>query len=224
MPNPVAWDWSFAARTLPKILGSLGTTLWVTVLSGVLAVAVGLVLTALAEAGSFVSRAGVRVLVELLRGCPLPIQLYFAFYGLPEYGIVWSGFTTGVVVLGLHYGAYVSEVFRGAIADVRRAHLLTCDALGLGIVARWRRIIVPLVFKFGTAPVGSYMITIYKQTAYLFIIGVPVIMSTAKLEGSKHFRYIEAYTIVGAIYLVVALSATAIVRRVECRGASSFGT
>nr|WP_231838608.1 amino acid ABC transporter permease [Bordetella avium] len=99
--------------------------------SAFLAVAVGLVVCLCRLSKSAVLSRAARFYIEVIRGTPLLLQLFYIYYGLPEMGVVIGGFTAGVLGLTLNFGAYLAELFRSGIQSVDSGQYEAARALGL---------------------------------------------------------------------------------------------
>ena len=211
------WDWRFAASVLPQLVAALRITVLATILGSILALSIGL-LFAIARRSRLplVSTATVGV-VEFVRSTPLLIQIYFLFYVMPRFGLRLSPLTTGVLVLGLHYGAYTAEVYRAGIDAVPRGQWEAAAALNLGARRTFLRIILPQALPPIVPTLGNYVIAMFKETPLLSTITVVEMLYAAKDIGSETFRYLEPFTLVGALFLAVSLVAAGLVRVVERR-------
>lgn len=209
------WSWTIVEDILPALLGSLALTVWVTVLGSALAWMLGMVLAGMRlSRTSVLARFGVQV-AHFVRGTPFLVQLFFVFYVFPYAGITLTPFVTGVVVLGIYYGAYASDTFMASIKAIPQPLLESCLALNLTTRRAWRRIIVPLAFRASLPGLMNYVILCFKETALLVAIGLPILLGQAQELGYTNFRYLEAYTLVGVIYLVLSYPAALLVRRLE---------
>jgi polar amino acid transport system permease protein len=213
------FDWRFAWAILPRLLDALTVTIE--------AVAFGTIIALLLGAGWAIARRSPRAFVrvpaywavELVRGTPLLIQLYILYFVLPSAGLTLSPLATGTVGLGLHYSAYVAEVFRAGIEAVPRGQWDASLALGFSRAHTWRAVILPQALARSVPALGNYVIAMFKDTPLLAAITVSELLKTAKLIGATHFRYLEPLTMVGALFLVVSLVAARLVRLVEQRHA-----
>jgi polar amino acid transport system permease protein len=211
------WDWHYAWSILPALLRGVWETLLVTLASGALALVLGMLI---AVAGWFAPRPVtivIRGFVELTRGLPILVLLFFTFYALPQYGLTLPPYGTGVLVLGVVYGTYCSEVYRGGIVNLPQSTWDACAALNLPRRTTWTRVILPLAVRNSIGALGTYIIVIYKQTALLVAIGVPVLLTTAQTAGYASYRYLEPFTLAGALYLLLNLPSMWMVRILERR-------
>ncbi len=211
------WDWAFAAAVLPRLVDALGVTVLATLLGSALALAAGLLFAALLRSPLRLVALPARALIEFVRSTPLLIQIYVLFYVMPNVGVRLSPLTTGVLALGLHYGAYTAEVYRAGIDAVPRGQWEAAAALNLGPRRTFFRIILPQALPPIVPALGNYVIAMFKDTPLLSTITVVEMLYTAKDIGSETFRYLEPFTLVGVLFLAVSLAAAAGVRFVERR-------
>jgi polar amino acid transport system permease protein len=153
--------------------------------------------------------------VELIRSTPLLIQIFFLFFVLPSFGIVLDAFTAGVLALGVHYGAYCSEVYRAGLEGVPRGQWEAATALNLSPWSTYKDIIIPQAIPPVVPALGNYLVALFKETPLLSAIAVLELMQTAKILGSENFRYTEPMTLVGAFFLAMSLVSAALIRAVE---------
>ena len=123
----------------------------------------------------------------------------------------------GIIALGLHYGAYYSEVFRGGIESVPRAQWEATTALNLGRARTFFRIILPQALVPVVPAIGNYLIALFKETPILSAIAVAELMQAAKVIGADTFRYTEPITLVGLFFLAMSLISAQGVRWLEGR-------
>jgi polar amino acid transport system permease protein len=216
------WDWDYAWEVLPGIVGEgLLVTLRVTVLASLVAYALGLVLALLRRSPLAVVRWIVWGFVEFIRSTPLIVQVFFAFFVLPNIGIKFDPEPTGVIVIGLHYACYTAEVYRAGIDAVPKGQWEAATALSLPRGRTWFAVILPQAIPRVLPALGNYSISLLKETPILLTIGVLDIVGAAYQEGSAAFRYPEPITIAGVLFLVLSYSASLLVRRLERRVARS---
>jgi polar amino acid transport system permease protein len=213
----MTWDWSFFWDNLPTLLDALKTTVLATVLGSLVAIVLGLVLAILRRSDVRPVRGATKAVIEFVRSTPLLVQLYFLFFVLPSLGITLSALTTGVIGLGLHYAAYMSEVYRAGIDGVPKGQWEACTALSLPRARQWTGVILPQAIPRVLPALGNYVIAMFKDTPLLSAITVTEMLFTAKAIGSESFRYLEPITTVGLLFLVVSLLAAIPIRMLERR-------
>ena len=122
---------------------------------------------------------------------------------------------TGVLALGLHYGAYCSEVYRAGLSNVPKGQWEASIALNLSSWTTFKDVILPQAIPPVVPALGNYLVALFKETPLLSVIAVLELMQTAKILGSETFRYVEPITLVGLFFLVFSLISAALIRRVE---------
>lgn len=209
------WQWPFTFEVLPIVLAACKYTILATVAGFAIALVLGLVLALLRAVRHPAVRWPVGLLIEFVRGTPVLVQIYFIYFVLPNFGIVLPALLTGIMVLGLHYGTYVSEVYRGGLASVGRAQWEAATALNLGPRRTFFGIILPQALPPIVPALGNYLITLFKETPLLSAIAVTEMLQTAKNIGSETFRYTEPITIIGLIFLALSLISAFAIRWAE---------
>ena len=210
-------DWQFAVDILPQLLRAMVVTIEATIVGFSVAVAIGLIL-ALARRSSFWLLARpASIIVEFLRTTPLLAQLFFLFYVLPRYGVRMPAFAVGVIGLGLHYGAYTSEVFRAGIEAISRGQWEAATALNFSHRHTWTRIILPQAIPPMIPALGNYFIAMFKETPLLSAITVVEMFQQAKIISSQTFRPLEPFTLVGVLFFLLSYPSATFIRKLEVR-------
>ena len=215
MPQQV-WDWNYAFSILPALLEGLGLTLLATVLGSIVAMILGLLLAVL-QRGPLPLAVAVRGFVEFVRSTPLLVQIFFLFFVLPQFGIVLSALTVGVIALGVHYACYTSEVYRAGIEAVPRGQWEAATALSLPRSRVWAGVVLPQAIPRVVPALGNYVISMFKEVPLLTAIGLLDVVGRAQEAGDTYFRYVEPYTIAGLLFLLLSYPASLLVRRLERR-------
>ena len=211
------WDNNFAISVFPLLLEGLGVTVQITLLGTLLAAVLGLLFAVLRRLAIPVLSPVVSFLVVFVRGTPLLVQAYCAFFVLPAYGVSFDALTTGVVVIGINYSAYMAEVYRSGIQGVPKGQWEAATALSLPGARTWGRIILPQAIRTVVPMLGNYLIQMFKDSAVLSAITVVELMATAQAIGSSNFRYLEPLTMAALLFLAVSYPASRLVNRLERR-------
>ena len=201
----MSWDWSYAAQILPDLLWGVWVTVVVTTACSAIALTGGLAIAVIGSTCGPAGRLCVRVMIELFRGVPILVLLYFGFYALPQIGVTLAPAAIGILVLGVVYAAYCSEVYRGALMTIPPGIHDACVALSLPTRVIWLRVLLPLAIQKSMPALINYVLVLYRQSAFLFAIGVPVLLARAQIAGYQSFRYLEPYTLAGLLYLLLNL-------------------
>ena len=211
------WNWDYAIKIFPEIFAALKITVTATFVGFALAMLLGLVLAISRRSSVKTVAYGSKGLIEFIRNTPLLVQLYFIIYVLPEVGIYLSPLSAGIIGLGIHYSTYLSEVYRSGIEAVPQGQWEAAKALNFSPWQVWSKIIIPQGLPPVIPVLGNYLITMFKETPLLSAITLVEILQTAKIIGSHSFRYLEAFTIVGILFLILSYPSSVMVRRLEMR-------
>lgn len=211
------FDYSFAWSILPELFLGLLVTLQVVVLGFLLAVLVGLVL-AIAQRSkrTWLFRLSSGYL-SFFRHTPLMVQLYVLFFAFPLAGITLPAISTGVIGLGLYYGAYIAEAYRGAIEGVPEGQWEAARALDFDTVTTWQRIILPQALRPMLPILGNYLIGMFKETPLLAVITIPELFQAAKQIAGMTYRYNEPYTVMALMFLAISVPTSLLFKLLERR-------
>jgi polar amino acid transport system permease protein len=211
----IAWKWDFTWDILPRLVVATGNTLMAAGGGYAVALVLGLVFALAQRTPLRILTLVTREVVEFIRSTPLLLQVFFIYYVGPQFGLRLSPWTAGLIAIGLHYAAYMSEVYRGGIESVPRGQWEAAKAINLSTPQTYRRIVIPQALPPALAGMGNYLVGIFKDTPMLSVIGVTELMHTANSIGAEHYRYLEPYTLVGLIFLAISLPTAWLIRRFE---------
>ncbi len=211
------WDNDFVISIMPQLLRGFWLTIQITLFGFLISLAVGLLVAILRYLRIPVISHLASFYVSFVRGTPLLVQAYIAYFVLPYAGLAFDPLPTGIVVLGLNYSAYTAEVYRSGIEQLPRGQWEAGKALGLPRGRMWLRIVVPQAIRPIIPVLGNYLIMMFKDSAILSSITLLELMGTAMQIGSNYYRYLEPITIAGLLYLVVSFSCSMLIRRLEHR-------
>jgi len=209
------WKLDFTWEILPRLAAAAGNTMLAAGGGYLVAVVLGLVFALAQRTPSRPLTFVVRELVEFIRSTPLLLQIFFIYYVGPQFGLRLSPWAAGLIAIGLHYAAYLSEVYRGGIENVPKGQWEAAKAINLSTAKTYRRIVIPQALPPALAGMGNYLVGIFKDTPMLSVIGVAELMHAANSIGAENFRYLEPYTIVGLIFLAISLPTAWLIRRFE---------
>ena len=209
------WRWDFAIEILPQMLLATLNTILAAGIGYAIAAIVGLLFLLGQRTPIKIVNMINREIVEFIRSTPLLIQLFFVYFVLPQFGITLSAWVCGMITIGLHFGTYLSEVYRGALEGVPKTQWEACRALNFTTFYTYRRIVLPQAFPIAIPGMGNYLVGIFKDTPLLSTIGVAELFHAATAVGGYHYRYLEPYTIVGLIFLSLLIPASMWIIKIE---------
>jgi polar amino acid transport system permease protein len=208
-PKPYAEIMSF-------LWDGLGKTFEVTLLSIACALVVGLI-TGVGRISKIpiINRIAT-VYVEIIRGIPLLVQIFYIYYALGKIIQVPDIFAA-VIAMTICYGAYLGEIFRAGIQSIHKGQMEAAIALGLTRSQALSRIILPQTFRVVLPPLGNEFIALLKDSSLVSILAVSDLLRRGREYASKSFNYFEAFTVVALVYLVLTLFLSKMVALMEYR-------
>lgn len=208
-------DWAFAWSILPILLRGMQVTIAATLLGFAVSAVFGLVLAALKGARSRAIAWSAHALAEFVRDTPLLAQLFFLYYVLPDYGLLLPAFATGALALGIQYSAYMAEVYRAGLESVRRGQLEAARALDIAPLRTFAVIVLPQAIPRIIPALGNYLVSIMKDVPVLSAVTVLELLGVARIIGDRSFNYVVPLSMVGVLYLILTLVASAGVRYLD---------
>ena len=153
----------------------------------------------------------------LFRGIPVLVLLFLLFFGLPGLGLRVPPFLSVVLTLGLVSGAYLAEIFRGAMNAVSREETLAAEAMGMTRTQGFRYSLRPQMFRFSIPGMINEFTAILKYTPFAYTVGIPEIMKRAMSLTPVILRGLEVYLAVGIVYFVIYKACLVIFSNLEKR-------
>lgn len=199
---------------IDQLMDGLKITLLVFILTLIFSIPIGVIVAILRVKGNKLAKRIIDLYILIMRGTPLLLQIIFIFFGLPLVGIRFGRFTVAIVAFVLNYGAYFAEIFRSGIEGVDEGQLEACEMLGLSEFDIYIRIILPQAFKKVIPPVGNEVISLIKDTALVYIVGLQDILMVGKIATNREASLFPL-VIVGALYLILVMVLTHIFKKVE---------
>jgi polar amino acid transport system permease protein len=201
----------------PDLWAGLQLTVLLTITGMALAMVIGLAL-ALVRLNRRRWLSGPAVLfVEIIRGSPLLLQLFYIFYVFPFFGLRLPPITAGILGLGINYGAYLSEVFRAGIEAVDHGQWEAARALGMRPRVYMPKVVLPQALRIVVPPVGNYFISLFKDTALVSTISIGELLFRGQLLAAENFKYLQIYSFIFVLYLMISYPASRGVAAVERR-------
>lgn len=160
--------------------------------------------------------------IRLFQGTPLLLQLFLVFFGADMLGFGLGPYVSAILGLSLNAGAFLGEIWRGALQAVPRGQQEAARALGLHYVPRMLRVVMPQALRVATAPTVGFLVNLIKSTSLAAIIGFVELTRAGQMVNNATFRPFTIFGIVAAIYFLLCWPLTLASRRLECRLASAY--
>lgn len=224
------FDVSLVFSSIPELLEKLPITLELALLAMVLALVIGLIMAIIKMKNIKVLTQIVNIIISMLRGTPVIVQLYVAFFGIPMIFTAinnsWGtdlavvdipGFVYAMIALGLNQAAFMAEIIRSALQSVNSGQIEAASALGMTYGQALRRIIIPEAFEVALPTLGNSLISIIKGTSLAFTCAVVEITAQGKIIGGRTYRYFEVYVSLSIIYWVITIIIEQLIKFIEKR-------
>jgi len=203
----------------PLIVG-LWVTLKISVISLFFAVIIGLVAGLMRISNNPVTKNLSFLYVEIIRGTPLLVQIFIVYFFL---GTIFDleRFTAGVVALSVFTGAYIAEIIRSGIQSIPPGQMEAARSLGMNYPKAMAYVILPQAFKRTLPPMAGQLITLIKDSSLVSVISITDLTKAGREVISGSFATFEVWFVVAGLYLLLTISLSWVVQRIEKRLASS---
>lgn len=206
-----------ATNFLPLLLQGVKYTLIVAAGSLVLSTILGLAWALMRVSGIAWLGWIAKIVVNILRGIPILVQLFYIYFVLPEFGIALSALQAAIIGLGVAYSAYQSENFRAGIEAIDHGQIEAAKSLGLGWLLTMRHIILPQAIRLVLPPYGNIMVMMLKDSSQASTITVAELTLQGTLIASSTFKNMTVYSLVALLYLAMCLPLMALTSWLERR-------
>ncbi|NSZ20068.1 amino acid ABC transporter permease (plasmid) [Agrobacterium vitis] len=200
---------------MPQLLVAAGQTLQMAGLAYILGAVVGLLLTLGLRSRYGIVARGCRIYIELIRSTPTLTQLFLIYFGLASVGLVIPSFEAAVLALGLHYAAYMAEIYRSGIAAVDQGQTEAAQAIGMTRLETMRYVVLPQSVSIILPPMTNSAISMLKDTSVASLISAPELMLRANDLASEYYMPMQLYLITGVMYFIMAYPLSLGVRYLE---------
>jgi polar amino acid transport system permease protein len=190
---------------MPILLTGVKLTIIVTLGSLLLSTALGLVWALMRVSGIRALSAIAIVVVNVIRGIPIIVQLFYIYFVLPDFGVTLTALQAAIIGLGIAYSAYQSENFRAGIEAIDRGQIEAAHSLAMGWALTMRQVILPQAIRIVLPPYGNIMIMMLKDSSQASTITVAELALQGKLIASSTFQNTTVFTLVAALYLVMSV-------------------
>ncbi|MGH6931352.1 MAG: ABC transporter permease [Dongiaceae bacterium] len=206
---------------------------WMTIMVGILAMAVAIMLGLVGANAKLSAVKPVRILGDaytvIIRGVPELVLLTLIYFGgtrilrtvvetiNPDGRADLNPFMTGVLTIGFIYGAFATEVFRGAILAVPKGQIEAAKASGMSRVLIARRILMPQVWRFAIPGLGNVWLVLLKATALMSVVNLDELTRKAFIAAGATYKHFTFFAVVSVIYLLLTTLSYPVIQWAERR-------
>lgn len=204
----------FFLHSLPDLLSGLGYTLLLTFISITAGFILGITLALGRVYGNRIINGICSGYIEVIRGTPLLVQLFIIYFGLPSIGIIFDPLQAALLGLSLNSGAYQAEYLRGSIQSIESGQMSAARSLGMSKLQSIQHIILPQALRISIPAWSNEFIYLLQYSSVAYIIQVSELTAEGKFISAITFRYLEVFTMIALIYLVLTIISTEVIDRI----------
>jgi putative amino-acid transport system permease protein len=197
------FDLAYMLEIIPELLVYIPITLYLAIVSMIIAVAIGVVLSLLLVNKTPVLLQLSKLYSSFFRGTPVLVQLLMIYFGLPQL-FPWlnslSAVNAAIIAFSLNTSAYLAEIFRAALISVDKGQTEAAISTGLTYRQAVWGIVLPQAVRNAVPATGNMFIGLIKNSSLAFTIGVTELLAQGKLLATATLQFFEAYLAVGIIY------------------------
>ena len=191
------------AQTYPRLLQGLWMTIELTLVSLLIAAVLGLLFGLLSVSRTTFLRGISRVYIDIIRGTPLIVQVFFIYFGIPSaLNMRLDAFIAGVIALSLNAVAYTAEIVRGGIQSIDKGQMEAARSLGLPYTMAMRRVVLPQAIKTMIPAIVNQCIITLKDSSLVSVIGLAELTQTGRLIIANNFESLKMWIIIGVMYFI----------------------
>ncbi|MFM0356076.1 amino acid ABC transporter permease [Paraburkholderia nemoris] len=202
---------------LPILLKGAVVTVEITFCAFVLSTLLGLLLALMRVSSNKVLSNAAATFINVIRGLPIIVQLFYIYFVLPDLGVQLSAFQAGFIGLGVAYSAYQAENFRAGIQAIDHGQIEAAQSIGMRSPLIMRRVILPQAFRIALPPYGNTLVMMLKDSSLASTITVAEMTRAGQLIASSTFQNMTVFTLVALLYLALSLPLVYGLRRLERR-------
>lgn len=211
------WNWSGVWRYRAEFMTGWFTTLGISLAAMVVSITCGLALMTGARASWDAVRVFCRGVIESIRCSPLLVQLLIGYYIVANALHVTDRVVMGVLLLGLFEGAYLAEIFRGAVESVGASQREAARAVGFDVAQTYRHVIIPQALRRALPGTTGQLVSLIKDSSLLSVIGTEELVKKVQNMNAATYSGLEGFIPLALAYLAVTLPLAWWARRLERR-------
>jgi len=175
----------YVLNILPSLLEGLISTVNIFLITLLISIPIGIITALFRLSKIKILSISARLYIWIMRGTPLLLQIVFIYFGFPIIGITLDRFVAVIIALVINFGAYFGEIFRSGISSIDIGQLEAGRVLGLNNIQIFFKIILPQALKRVLPPVANETITLVKDTALVYVVGIGELLRAAKIASNR---------------------------------------
>lgn len=193
-----SWDWSVVTSSWPLFATGLVTTVQIVVVTMATSLVTGLLVAIARMSDNRILSGAAKWYIEVFRNTPLLLQLYVIYRTTPL-----DSFLAGYIGLTLNLTAFLAEVYRSGLSSISNGQWEAALSLGMPHRKALRRIIIPQAVMRVVPPLGTFWVSLFRDSALVAFIGVAELTHAAQKLSIDTYRPFEAFTALAVLYIVL---------------------
>ncbi len=214
-------------KRIPELIKKIPITLELALFSFLVSIVVGLLIGVARYKKIKVLGSVATAFLSFMRGTPMLIQLYVAYYGIPAVLKIFNSWGANInvnlvpklvyafVALGLYQSAFTSETIRAALESVDKGEIEAGTAMGMTYPQIFRRVIIPEAIENALPGINNSIIGLIKGTSLASTCGIIEITYQNQILAGRDYRYLEGYVALAIIYWIITLILERVFKVVE---------
>lgn len=195
-------------KYIPYLLGGAWLSFQIAFLAFCGGMVIGLAGAMAKTFGNRLLRGIVNAYITFFTNTPQLVQIYFIFFGLPQFGLVLSPYEAVLIGMTINAGAYATEIQRAGFLSVHRSELEAAETVGMSLLQSVRYVILPHLAKVMYPPFSNLYIIMTLGTSMAAIFGVEELTGRSFNVNATTFRSIEVFSITAGLYILVTIAAS----------------
>ncbi len=211
------WNWGGVWQYRQQFMYGWLATMGLSLVAMVVSIAFGFLLMLGRRARWAPVQMACGSVVEVVRGSPLLVQLLIGHYIIAQALNIDHPIFTGIILLGCFEGAYLAEIFRGAVESISASQLEAARAVGFSKAQTYRFVIIPQALRRALPGTTGQLVSLIKDSSLLSVIGIEELVKKVNIMSSANYTALEGYLPLALAYLVMTLPLSHLARRLEGR-------
>lgn len=178
---------------------------------------IGLIVAIMGVSGFRILRVLAVCFTQIVQGTPLLVLLFILFFGLPLFGLPVLSWIAAGVAFSVYAGAFLGEIWRGALRSITKTQWEAGASLGLGYLQQLRYVIVPQAIRVAIPPTVGFLVQLIKNTSLAATIGFVELTREGQLTTAATFQPLLVYSVVALLYFLMCFPLTQWSRVLERR-------
>lgn len=202
-------------QNIPFLLEATWVTIYLSLISFIVAIFIAFITGTIRSTYKSYANIVIGWYIEIFRGTPLLVQLFFIYYGLPQIGIVLSSTEAAIIGLSLNFGAYMSEIVRSGIQAIDIGQYEAAKSLGMNKIKTLFNIIYPQSIRIMLPPLMNSFASILKDSSLVSVLSITELTRAGQLIYVRTYEPFEIYLTLAIFYFIMTYTVSIFSKKME---------